>query len=334
MGGGTTTPTTNYDYSLLNASGGPSNYASNYMNTTYLPANYGSGATVPSSFTYTPTPVNYNAFTPSYTSTPTTSTSSFNLLNPSGGPSSYVSNYLNPLSTATPQIKATSGSGSFLSGLGKNLAGGIDLSSLTKMGLGFLIPQPKSTIPSGQELLAKYQGVSTSPEGAAAKAKMGEYITNPENIGGQATTNYVNALNADFDAQDVAELAQFKSDWIARGYNTTGSDYNKAMNDLTAKQAIRRNTATSGARVNLLNTQIQAQLQMIAAAYGVDQQLLQELMTLDVEIAAQKYGLAVETINQFRKAIYDMALTGEYNKQQGTTTGAIQQLTAAIQGGK
>lgn len=293
--------------------------------------NYGGGATG-SSTPYAVTPGmtgwgNYSqylpttpiSYTPSYT--PSTYTPMSNL--------STRFNSLNNLSgvlggaTAAPAATQSWG-GKLLSTIGKigqsTFGGGTGGTAGTQenqapwwvkpamMAAGYMMPQPESNIPSGQELLAKYKDTSTSTEGAAAKAKMLEFINNPEAIGGQATQNYVNALNTDFDAQDAQELAQFKSDWTARGYNTYGSDYNTAMNNLTAKQAIRRNTATSAARANLMNTQVNAQLEMIAKAYGVDQQLLQDLMTLDVQIAAQKYGLDVETVNQFRKAIYDMAL--------------------------
>lgn len=175
------------------------------------------------------------------------------------------------------------------------------------MGAGYLMPQPKSEIPTSDELLAKYQGKSTSPEGSAARSKVLEYINNPEAIGSAATTDYISALNADADAQDAAEMAQFDSAWVGQGYSTTGSDYFKAKQDLMNKQTIRRNTQVGAVRQNVWSTQVQAQLQMISEAYGVDQALLQELMTLDVYTAAQKYGMSVETVNQFRKAIYDMA---------------------------
>ena len=176
------------------------------------------------------------------------------------------------------------------------------------MGAGYLIPQPESTIPSGQELLSQYQGVSTSPEGAAAKAQLLDYINNPQNVGGQATTDYIASINADWDQQEAKALSEFDASWNARGYNAYGSDYEKAKGELQTKLTTARNLQVNQARTQLVNQQIDAQLKMIAAAYGVDQALLQELMTLDVQVAAQKYGLSVESVNQFRKAIYDMAL--------------------------
>ena len=174
-------------------------------------------------------------------------------------------------------------------------------------GAGFLMPQPKSEIPTSDELLAKYQGKNTSAEGKAAQAKLLEFINNPEAIGSAATTDYISALNADADAQDAAEMAQFDSAWVGQGYSTTGSDYFKAKQDLMNKQTIRRNTNIGGVRQNVWSTQVDAQLKMIAAAYGVDQELLQALMTLDVNVAAQKFGMSVQTVENFRKAIYDMA---------------------------
>lgn len=175
------------------------------------------------------------------------------------------------------------------------------------MGAGYLMPQPKSEIPTSDELLAKYKGKNTSAEGKAAQGKLLEFINNPEAIGSAATTDYISALNADADAQDAAEMAQFDSAWVGQGYSTTGSDYFKAKQDLMNKQTIRRNTQVGAVRQNVWSTQVDAQLKMIAAAYGVDQELLQALMTLDVNVAAQKFGMSVETVENFRKAIYAMA---------------------------
>jgi hypothetical protein len=308
-------------YGLLNSSGGPSNYASSVLNTNYLPANYGTGYSLPASFNYT-APALSTLLPSSSVSNYTTMPSLTNRFNTANSASSLLSN--------PPAVKATSGGGNFLSNLSQTFQNK-DVQGLLKMGAGFLIPTPKveGAIPTSEDLLTKYKGMEISPEGTASKAKMLEYINNPAAIGGTATTEYVKNLNAQFDATDAQELAQFKSDWIARGYNPTGSDYTNAMNNLTEKQAIRRNTATSAAQVNLLNTQIQSQLQMIATAYGIDQQMLTELMNLDITEAAMKYGLSVEKVNQFRQAIYDMALSGVYN--QSNPTGAVSTATNAVQ---
>ena len=197
---------------------------------------------------------------------------------------------------------------------------------------GYLLPQPKSNIPSGQDLLAKYQNTSISPEGTASRAKLLEYINNPENIGSQATTDYIAALNADYDQRDKDEMAQFDSSWRAQGYNTTGSDYFKAKQDLMNKQALRRNTALGSVRQNVWQTQIVAQLQMISQAYGIDQQILTDLMTLDIQEASVKYGLDVEKVNQFRQAIYNMALMSEYTNQPNTAAEAMKALQPILGG--
>jgi len=165
-----------------------------------------------------------------------------------------------------------------------------------------LIKTPKDTTKTSEDLKAMLNESATA-EGAAARAKMLEYINNPEKIGGTATTDYVAALNTDHDAQDAAELSQFKSDWVARGYSTTGSDYNKAMNDLTNKQNIRRNTEVSAARAALYQTQLNAQLNMISQQYGIELGLLEDMMNMDIYSASVKYGIKAQEISDFKDAI-------------------------------
>jgi hypothetical protein len=62
--------------------------------------------------------------------------------------------------------------------------------------------------------------------------------------------------------------------------------------------------------------QVNAQLQLISQAYGIDQTMLQDLINLDIYSASAKYGIEVGKVEQFRKAIYDMALMTAYKQNQ------------------
>lgn len=295
--------------------------------TVVSPSLYSSG--IPASTNY----ANYAA-PANYYQSPAATGGAYSILGASNPAYQAPANYFRTASTGLPTVgQSTTPSllsriGKEVGNIGKSAAGGLDVNALLKMGAGFSIPNPKmeGALPTSEDLLAKYKGMEISPEGTASKAKMLEYINNPSAIGGTATTDYVKALNAQFDATDAKELANFDAAWQAQGYSTTGSDYFKARSDLQNQQGIRRNTATSAAQVNLLQSQIQAQLTMIASAYGIDQQMLTELMNLDLTEAAMKYGISVEKVTQFRKAVYDLALADAYNKQGNTTASAVQNL--------
>jgi predicted XRE-type DNA-binding protein len=202
---------------------------------------------------------------------------------------------------------------------GTQQGGANNLLSYLLMGAGGLMPNPSPKgLPTSQDVIANYQNIKgqTSPEGQAAQAKIMQYINAPESIGGAATTNYISALNNDLATRESNELSTFRADWEARGYNPYGSDYTSALQDLQDKQANRRDLLITQVRQQLLQQQINAQLQMISTAYGVDQQMLSDLLNLDVQEAAIKYGMDVERVNQFRQAIYNIALTNVYGNMQ------------------
>jgi hypothetical protein len=325
---GTTTPTgSGSTYGLLNSSGGANDYANNIINT-----NYGSSNITPS-FTsdtsYTPTSYygstmpsfssSNNTYTP-YTYTPTTSTyQPLDSLSNKFNTENRISSLLNTPKISTTPTSVTNGASGFLSNTWKNtnnLLNGLSgkgtgpnsgqgqnwlpgIASLATM----LIPQPKADVKTSADLKNMLNTQSATAEGAATRAKMLEYINNPEKMGGQATTDYITALNTDHDAQDAAELAQFKSDWVARGYSTTSSDYSKAMNDLTTKQNTRRNTEVGAARAALYNTQLTAQLNLISQQYGIEMGLLEDMMNMDIYSASVKYGIKAQEITDFKNAI-------------------------------
>ena len=172
--------------------------------------------------------------------------------------------------------------------------------------LSGLIKNPKDTSMTSADARTMLEGKSATAEGAAARAKMLEYINNPEKIGGVATENYVKALNADHDYSDAATLAKFDSDWVAQGYNTTGSDYFRAKADLQTKLNNARNTEIGAAQAALYQTQLTAQLNMISQQYGIEMQLLVDLVNMDIQSAADKYGMKIKEVDDFRKAIQSM----------------------------
>ena len=212
-------------------------------------------------------------------------------------------------------------------------SGANNLLSYLMMGAGSLIPNPEYNMPSSSDIATKMQDMgATTAEGAAARQKMLDYINNPQNIGGQATTNYLTSINAYYDDLEKRELAAKQSQWEALGYNSYSSDYQKLRDDFQLQQSLRRSNAVSAAQLQLEQTQIQAQLNMIATAYGIDVTTLQELMNLDLTNAATKYGMSVEQVNQFRQAIYDMALKSYAGNQQ-ITPEQIAAMSKIAQGG-
>jgi hypothetical protein len=295
---GSTSPSFNYTQSSGYQS--PSSYQLPTSLTTFLPSNYKSVGSLTDKFNTVNSTNSLLGTTPSVTATSTTpKTSVFDSVK------NGANNLLNTFTNANKSTNADNNNSNMLSNLLKSFA-----PMLTS-----LISNPKDTSATSADARTILEGKSATVEGAAARAKMLEYINNPEKIGGTATTDYVKALNADHDYSDAQTLAKFDSDWQAAGYSNTGSDYFKAKSDLQTKLNNARNTEVGAAQAALYQTQLTAQLNMISQQYGIEMQLLQDLMDLDVQTAARKYEMSVKEVDDFRKAVQAMLGVGATQEQ-------------------
>lgn len=210
--------------------------------------------------------------------------------------------------------------------VGGTQKGGGNMLPYALMGAGALLPQPEYEGVSKEEMLATLNQPATEA-GRVASSKLIEGMQNPERIGAGATDELFSAMDAQWQDNYNYTMSEYASQLQKAGVNPYGSDYQKAMADKGNQLTLAHDVEKNQIRYDVWNKQVSAQIQYIASAYGVDAEILQDLVNMDVTQASIKYGVDVEKINQLREAIYNMALMSFYgNENARSNQQLIQQL--------